>query len=56
MKTLLQKIKHRRKLTDLMETIRLNKGESQYNLLELYIQEKERYNQKWGEQFKYGEN
>jgi len=53
MKTLITKLKHRRKLVDLMETIRLNKGEVQYQLLEMYIQEKERYKQTWGEAFTY---
>jgi hypothetical protein len=51
--TLTLKANHRRRLVDLMETIRVNHREVQYHLLELYIVEKERYKERWNEEFKY---
>ena len=51
--TLTNKANHRRRLVDIMETIRFNHGEIQYHLLEMYISEKERYKERWNEEFKY---
>jgi len=51
--TLTNKANHRRRLVDIMETIRFNHGEIQYHLLEMYISEKERYKERWNEDFKY---
>lgn len=49
----MNKPQHHRRLTDLVETIRVNHGTIQYYLLEMYIVEKERYKERWNEDWKY---